>query len=160
MLSVGGGSGGDCGNYGGGGSGKVTSGTVTVVPGQTYTYEVGARGEGRSCGQSVAVGGTTKFNGGTIATGGTLATKHGGSGGSGEAQDASSLQARTDLMEGKMAITDKVAAMLEELAKALVASVPISVSSRLKRFLLDREGTGAIAPIMQESREVAEEEAL
>ena len=83
VLAVGGGSGGDCGEHGGGASGDVIVQTVSVTAETTYYVTVGSGGEGRRCGQTVAPAGTTSFYGVTAHGGGISGDAYGARGGSG-----------------------------------------------------------------------------
>lgn len=91
-LSVecwGGGGGGGGGAYGGGGGGgEYAADTVTVTPGNSYTYVVGAGGAGGTSGSNGTSGGNSTFDStSVVAHGGSRGTTgspgSGGSGGSG-----------------------------------------------------------------------------
>ena len=92
VLAVGGGSGGLCGEFGGGGSGYVRSGEYGVTPGQAVAVTVGSGGEGSTSKyndtQDSKAGGTSSFGAFLSAAGGegrsgtgNFAGAAGGSGG-------------------------------------------------------------------------------
>ena len=87
VTLYGGGGGGGGGNGGANGTssvghgGQVVSSTLSVTPGSTITYAIGAGGSGGgSSGQNGSSGGTTTFTGATSAAGGNGGTGNTGTG--------------------------------------------------------------------------------